>query len=528
MDTFALRSIKRQYGTSDISSPGEKVKLSSAIQTSQESTSHAGHFDAHQIQSVEEGHVKKDSSSLVLASPVSGREFLLEEHRIADLTPQKEQEASRLAASESRAIFPAISSLTDLDQLRRGSYEDSIITALARIDLAISKIYDYCDFYFNAPLDIPKEERAARLNQEFGFTGLSNNHGTCYLNAALQFAAEVIRTVEREGSPAEKQILHQNLERVPYFINFFHGSLETKDEQRALYREVSCEVSKSFWFGDGGPSLNQLESGFKKRGQSTPYIEHFLTQLQAPRVSFYSRSQGAERCYQVRTLLDGPLDEFTQLQDPGSSAKLVGELPSHFIRKCTFERSEEKSIGAIQFFHQDSHGDTTAITFFPQAVSISTRVPNHGFCLIHKNGAWYEINDNLIKKIPKKWEDDLFQFMAKNGTMVLYERQVNSTPREEWNTHQRSPEEVTEKEAIEPEEEIEPAIDPISISQEWKNFAQAMSKQSFYYHQRYQQFLKLEKKEPASSLVTLKEKADADQREQKDLKKINKIMKKSW
>lgn len=354
----------------------------------------------------------------------------MEEYRIADVTPQKEQDGVSKAGSETREVSSATSSFTNLDQVRRGACKNYL-------SAAIDKFYDYCDFYFSSPLDITEADRVDLLHQEFGLTGLSNHHGTCYLNAALQFTAEVVRVVEREGSPSEKQMLHQNLERLPHFSGFAGGASKTKNDQRNLYREVSCEVSKSLWFGEGGPSMNQLETGFKKVGNSLPYIKHLLTGIQAPQVRFQGRLQGKEGDYEVRALLDGSLDEFTQLQDPNSSTKLVGEVPVCFLRECTFKKGEAEPIGEVQIFHQDSNRNIAAITFAPKAVLIKTKMPNHAFCCIQKDGTWYEVNDGFIKKIPKEWEEDLFHFMTENGAMILYERQADSSLSDERNFNQK-------------------------------------------------------------------------------------------
>jgi hypothetical protein len=195
----------------------------------------------------------------------------------------------------------------------------------------------------------------------------------------------------------------------------------------------------------------------------------------------------------------------------------LGEVPTCFVRKCTFEKKEDEPIGEVQFFHQDSN--ITYIAFIPKAVLISTKTPNHGFCCIEQDGAWYEVNDTFIKKIPKEWEHDLFHFMGGNGSMVLYEQKIGSIARLDPNDPQDSLEEKKGGEMIDQEEGGASAYDPSSISQEWKNFAASMSKKSFYYHQRYQQLLQLEGKESLSSPQTLRERMQSHREFQQQLRK---------
>ena len=134
----------------------------------------------------------------------------MEEYRIADVTPQKEQDGVSKAGSETREVSSATSSFTNLDQVRRGACKNYL-------SAAIDKFYDYCDFYFSSPLDITEADRVDLLHQEFGLTGLSNHHGTCYLNAALQFTAEVVRVVERRIAIRKANVASKFRATTPFF-----------------------------------------------------------------------------------------------------------------------------------------------------------------------------------------------------------------------------------------------------------------------------------------------------------------------
>lgn len=292
------------------------------------------------------------------------------------------------------------------------------------------------------------------LFQKEGFTGLSNHHGTCYLNAALQMLKVGLTIVLEQGIPEEQKRVNEALiTRLPSMLNLMNGELQTEIELQQLYREVAHELASDLWYSwkfEEGIGVGQLETGYKRNGHTIQYLAVLLHQLGVAPLyleytrhdctEYHSRQHLAPECFLSLRHQSafyspniGPLVQ-RSLQQSSSTAPVKERSLQEVIERgfakegCQFAGPFPAILGIevtgynlkINESFSLSKKEESLSSYEVMAITISCN--QHAFSLIRKNDTWYEVNDNMIFPIPKKWKKEFDDYVQAHGSFVLFRK----------------------------------------------------------------------------------------------------------
>jgi len=298
-------------------------------------------------------------------------------------------------------------------------------------------------------LDLDPRYENKSLPHLNGINGLSNHHGTCYLNTTLQMLAQTIRLHLEHGDCSENsqnyKMMEAIVEKMPTLMALVNQTPMKDGDLKRLYQEATRAVGEQGMYEFlGGEKItpNQLETGYGTGGISSIYLHTFLYALKVPTINFsvkqdtnyYKKNQIVEtNLYQQEaSSLNNDFQTNTVLANT-----IIGEPPSCLNMLIT-KRSENAQnpikniLQPIRFFQlpaQDQKKETiddveTVVPFVsyePIMISVEPKNVPHTYVFKKQNGSWFEINDDRIFAIPKEWEDDLEKFCNSSVSLITYQ-----------------------------------------------------------------------------------------------------------
>lgn len=313
----------------------------------------------------------------------------------------------------------------------------------------------------------------AEMNPKLnGFTGLSNFTGICGTNAALQELKAVFNII-LEGCNEEQQttLLASLEEKMPQFFKFLNGECNTAQDCRLLRQEVAHKLAENFWYnyfsGSGIARLSEKDR-FMGRAYAIPILQVLLHELEIPPIYFsYAGERGIKHCVQTWNLKSGnellcakpqSMQEIVEQSLNEQEITLTNPVPPVLIvnAKNWAIRGVHHIIG-YHFFAPEilnpitlPHQNEGSIIFEPKAIDCSpaSLLGAHAYTVIHQDGAWHEVNDKMILRIPKAWEKDLDAYCAQYGSAVVYQKRESMSEQAAIKAGIENPEENTSPEEI--------------------------------------------------------------------------------
>jgi hypothetical protein len=307
-------------------------------------------------------------------------------------------------------------------------------------------------------LDLDPRIADNRLRQLHGINGLSNHHGTCYLNTALQLLAQTVRINLEKGDCSKDSQNYKMMEviseKMPTLMNLVNRTPMKEADLKRLYQEASRLVGEQKMYAFLSKrkiTPNQLETGYATGGVSAHYFHTFLSALKVTPTTFEVKSSYEGEHYQkaVHTTTNlyyqaaaGFHDAF---QKKNSIANVLTQPPPNVLNMLLVDR--EKNQHSIQnilspiMFSLDGSKDEnkkegSVVSYEPVMISIEPKDAPHTYAFFKKEGSWFEVNDGRIFAIPKTWEKELEEFCGRFATLITYEQVPNAIPTPEMQAPQ--------------------------------------------------------------------------------------------
>ncbi|MFZ4115890.1 MAG: hypothetical protein ACOYK6_04090 [Chthoniobacterales bacterium] len=300
----------------------------------------------------------------------------------------------------------------------------------------------------------------ALLTKRHGFTGLSNHHDTCYLNAALQQITEVLKIVFQKRSSTERRALNEALmTRMPSLLNLMNQELNTEADCQKLYREVAHELASDLWYSwntRSGIGSVQLQTGYRKTGFPVKYFLVLLHQLGVKPIYLAPSHGNNKKIYHSQQFLSLRTEKLHESVPPyvsplirnstnsAQAALTKVSTPLLSVQERIMEVLQQKNLLVVEplpavlvitSINSSTHildaitlpcVEKNSNVYEAKVVNVSTK--GHTYVFIKKNGSWYEVNDQWVFLIPKEWEQDLEKYCEQHARALTFEKKEISSP----------------------------------------------------------------------------------------------------
>ena len=400
--------------------------------------SHIGYSDGCKIEVVEHQQPLVLSEDTNRTSWNTNRSSL-SDYEIEQVDPSNYKIAANGSAKQQQRIeelFQSASTVGTVDSKKDRSTQFPFFSSCYRV---VVKLWEFiCG---SSKVDLDPKLANQKLPQLHGVNGLSNYHGTCFLNTALQLLAQTVKINLEQGDCAENsanyKMMEAILKKMPTLMNLVNNTLLTERDLQALYREAACTVGEEKMYeflSEEKISENQKETGYTTGGITRIYLHTLLYALEVPPVKFSTDENFQHEHYKADTetttnLYFQKASEFSNAfqsstSSTSSTISLVPPPPSCLNIYVT-DHSEQKIENILKPLTLSVQKKEN-ISYEPVMISVEPKNVPHTYTFLKKEGIWYEVNDDKIFAIPNEWENDLEQYCGQHAALIQYQKVQNN------------------------------------------------------------------------------------------------------